>query len=322
MRWLMALLMISGCGTTKIVQYQPPMRVSEAPPPRVDLGDVSKPFQRDAMYMADHLDQQPAPAAKDARAVLGDANRDAEDDVEEGGNEGYTYVYAYDPDREFDVYGCYMETVRIQLAVGEQFHSDGRRVIAKGWSYSTTKTGDNHGNIVEVLLLQQVAQRPGTQHAWWTTNVGQYGIKLQAGEPEETKCMRSIRFRHPQRELNQLIADRQQREEIKAQGVSDGGCTSANYEIEVKEGSPRWVPTIVWRTCEGDHARVHIQFRGDVAWRRIPALKSDGGVVDYRYVPEDHVMVVDGLFNRAVLSLGSRETGYEKVEIHALKEPR
>jgi hypothetical protein len=67
---------------------------------------------------------------------------------------------------------------------------------------------------------------------------------------------------------------------------------------------------------------VHIQFRPDTAWSKIPALKSDGGVVDYRFVPEDHVINVDGLFSRGILSLGSAETGYERVEIRALKEPR
>lgn len=323
--FMACLLVGCGGGAPRVVQYAQPMRVHEEPPPIVRLDDVSPPFRRDLSDVVDHdVLRQPEPqaGAKDPHALIAEANKDAYTPPEEGEAEGHTQVYVYAPEKEFPVYACAARNVVLQLAPGEVMAGQPAMGNSKGWKQEAIKTGDGHGHIVEAVIFRPAREDMPRQYAQIFTNVGPYYLELNVLPSDETACMQAVRWRHPEREMQQLRDDAQQRDDVDAKSATDGGCSSANYEIEVLEGSPRWVPTLVWRTCEGDHARIHIQFRGDVAWSKIPALKSDGGVVDYRYIPEDHVMVVDGLFTRGLLSLGSKETGYEKVSIRALKEPR
>lgn len=330
MRTLLAALLLAGCGggTTRVVRYTPPLHpYGFRPAPAIDLSDVStKPFKRDPLVAVDRVLADGGAASKsttdkDPRSIVAADNRENTVGTEEDDGEGYTRVYEYDPDQEFEIYGCQKQDIRVVLAPGEHFNIDGRKNIAKGWKHSLTQAGDNHGAIVEVVILKQVAVGQGVQHAWFATNIGDYGLALYPGEEAETRCMRKVRFRHPERELHRLLADQEEHEEDTAK-ASSGGCASANYEIESLEGSPKWIPTMVWRTCDGDAAKVHIQFPADVAWSKIPAFMCDGGTCDYRYVAEDHVMIVDNLFSRGLLKMGSKETGYERVSIRALKDPQ
>ena len=332
MRRLFLACLLVGCGgAPRIVQYAQPMATERrGPPPVISLDDVSPPFRRDALAMVDN-DVLPKPGpvgatAKDPHALIGEANRAADTEPEEGEADGNTQTYDYERSHSFRVYGCYMRTIDIMFSPGEivveSTREDAPRTLTKGWQHAFTQSGDGNGHMVQVMQIRPLAEIKDVRWMKVHTTVGPYTFLLEVLPPDETRCMDTVRFRHPKRELKRLIAEEDQREDVKRKGDADGGCTSANYEIEIVDGSPRWVPTLVWRTCEGDHASVHIQFRADVAWSKIPALKSDGGLVHYRYVPEDHVMVVDGLFSRAVLSLGSKEQGYERVVIRALKEPR
>lgn len=349
-----ALILLVACcgGQTRVVQYAPPMpRPGDRPPPVVSLDDVSPPFQRRTDDVVDH-DVLPvfsgnvdafmaAPAVaknaqvspkgateKDPHLVIAEGKREADTVPEDGDTSGNTHVYQYDRDRSFRVYGCYKEPVEIMFAPGERVvesmgdKKEERPVrLVKGWDHGFTESGDGLGHVVQVMVLKPISDDTGLRKLNVHTSVGPYTFLLEVLPRDETRCMDRVRFRHPKRELEQLLAEDEQRSDVAKKAAADG-CTSANYEIEVLEGSPRWVPTLVWRTCDGEHARVHIQFRGDVAWSKIPALKTDGGVVDYRYVPEDHVIVVDGLFTRAQLALGSKEQGYERVSIRALKDAR
>lgn len=323
MRAMLATLLLVGCGTTRVVQYAPPIRSDIRPPPIVRLDDVSPAFQRDPLAMVDHDVPVPQEAAKgpDSRGVVSQANADADTDPLDAESVGHTQVYLYNPDRQYKVYACAEQIVVLQFAPGEVMNGEPTMGNRSGWSHGKKMSGDGRGHTVQMLEFRPARSGLTTQFSQVFTSVGPYFLELNVLPTGETSCMRAVRWRHPERELQRLIADDQQRDAIK-QEASASGCTSANYEIEVVDGSPRWVPTLVWRTCDGDHARVHIQFRGDTAWSKIPALKTDGGVVDYRYVPEDHVMVVDGLFTKAVLSLGSTGQGYERVLIQALKEAR
>lgn len=327
MRTLFVTLLLAGCGgTPRVVQYAPPMQ-HEAfrPPPVVRLDDVSPPFRRDPLAAVDHdvLAASKAGAIeKDPHALIREANAEAYTEPEEGEAEGHTQVYLYKPELEYPVYACAERNVVIQLAPGERMSGEPDMGNSKGWSHLAKTSGDGHGHIVNVVLFRPKREGMPRQYAQIFTNVGPYYLELNVLPSDETACMRAVRWRHPDLEMQQLVTDEEKREEVKSKGESDGGCTSANYEIEVIEGSPRWVPTLVWRACDGDHAKVHIQFRGDVAWSKVPAFMCDGGVCDYRYVAEDHVIIVDNLFNRGLLKMGSKETGYEKVLISALKDPR
>lgn len=338
MRKMLMALVLAGCGgSPRVVQYAQPMRPDNSPPPIVTLDDVSPPFKRSPLDMVDH-DVLPAIGAqtpstkgateKDPHLIIGEANAEADTVPEEGDADGNTQTYDYERSHSFRVYGCYKEEIDVMFAPGETIveslgdKDHQQRVLAKGWRHGFTQSGDDDGHIVQVMVIRPIDESTGVRKMHVHTNVGPYTFLLEVLPRDETRCMDRVRFRHPKRELQRLVAEDEQRKDVAQKAKFDGGCTSANYEIEVTEGSPRWVPTLVWRTCEGDHARVHIQFRADVAWSKIPAFMSDGGVVDYRYIPEDKVIVVDGLFTRGLLKLGSKEQGYERVAIRALKEPR
>jgi type IV secretory pathway VirB9-like protein len=319
-------LAAAGCAGPRVVQYAQPMRADGTALPVVRLDDVSPPFRRDPMEAVDHdvIRERVKGGAteKDPHLIMREANADAYTAPEEGEAEGHTQVYLYAAEKEFPVYACAKRNVVLQLAPGEHVSGEPDMGNSRGWSHLQKQSGDGHGNIVEVVLFRPAREDLDRQYAQIFTNVGPYYLELNVLATDETSCMRAVRWRHPERELQRLIADDDQRKDVKTKSAETHGCVSANYEIEILEGSPRWVPTFVWRTCDGDHARVHIQFNGDVSWSKIPSLKSDGGVVDYQYVPEDHVMVVEGLFTRGLLSLGSKEQGYERVSIRALKDPR
>ena len=83
---------------------------------------------------------------------------------------------------------------------------------------------------------------------------------------------------------------------------------------------PYWTPTAVVAQMVGDHAQVVIQYPRGVAWRQKPAIMVDGAVNDCHYVPETYTHVCDGLFNKALIKVGSAETGYRKVLIRRAKE--
>lgn len=334
MKWLLFTLALAGCGgQPRVIQYAPPMpRQGDRPPPVVRLDDVSPEFRRNITDVVDHdvlAPKQQAAKQKAPYTVIADGKRDADTVPEEGDVSGNTQVYEYQRDRNFRVVGCFKEDVEIMFAPGERIvesmieHKEKEPLLrlVRGWDYSFTQSGDGDGHIVQVMVLKPISEETQLRKLNVHTSVGPYTFLLEVLPRDEIRCMDRVRFRHPKRELDQLIADDVQRKDVAQKAASDG-CTSANYEIEVLEGSPSWVPTLVWRTCDGDHARVHIQFRADVAWSKIPALKVDGGVAEYRYVPEGHVMVYENLFSVAVLKLGSKEQGYERVVIRALKEPR
>jgi type IV secretory pathway VirB9-like protein len=335
-------LFIVGCGTTKVVQYAEPLPKRVQAPLSVDLSDVSPPFLRKIdpvkaaeLAVPDEPAKAPDDAPKSPRDVIREANREAYTVPEEGDTVGHTQVYVYDADREYPIYACAQETVQVRLAVGEKLIGepaiwateavagpDGKVKASRIWSQNSIISGDGHGKTIQVLLLRPNRGRLPRARMQMFTNVGPYTLELNVVSDEE--CMRAVRWRHPQHELNMLAIDAEQHEEVQTKAAAQGGdgCTSAAYDIEVMQGSPRWVPTMVWRECNGDRARVHIQFRGDVAWSKIPALQTDGGVANYDYDPSNKVMTIMGLFNHAKLQLGSKEQpNYEVVAIHALKEP-
>jgi type IV secretory pathway VirB9-like protein len=334
MRKLLIACLLVGCGTTKVVQYAPPVRAQRTgPPPTVTLDDVSPPFRRDPLAMVDHdvLPMAPAGAtAKDPHFLIAEANHAADTEPEEGEADGNTQTYDYERSHSFRIYACYMESIDVMFAPGETVveslgdKDDQQRTLAKGWRHGFTQSGDDNGHIVQVMVLRPIAENTGLRRMKVHTNVGPYTFLLEVLPREESRCMDTVRFRHPKRELKRLIAEEDEGVRAKQRADLGPGCTSMNYEVEVIEGSPRWTPTGVVRTCEGDHAKITIQFPRDVtfAGSKAPGFLCDGGVCDYRFVPEEKTIVYDGVFTTAVLKLGSKEQGYERVAIHALKEPR
>jgi type IV secretory pathway VirB9-like protein len=322
MRWLVALL-LTGCGTTKIVQYAPPMRAEFKPEPSLDLSDVSKPFRRDPLAMVDHdvLVAQQTAKEPDAHALVTEANADADTDPRDAEAVGHTQVYVYDPDKQFAVYACAAQIVVLQLAPGEMLSGEPTMGNRTGWAQPIKKTsGDGHGHLIEVLEFRPARPGLGTQLAQLFTNVGPYFLELNVLPPGETSCMRAVRWRHPDRELQRLVADESARKAAAEPAAQPR--MSMQYDVEVLEGSPKWVPLSVARIVNGDHAQVVIQLPQRVALSKIPGFLCDNGVCSYRYVPDDHTIIVDGLFNTGVLKMGSKETGYERVVIRALKEAR
>lgn len=330
---VVGLLLMGGCGTTKIVQYAEPMPHRVQAPLSVDLSEVNGPWRRKTLDVVDHdvLAPQSEPVAepeKTSAQAIHDANAAALYDPKDADEEGAIRKWVYDPDVTYQLYACPLEILQIRLAPGERtvtepvFGNLGQKK-SPHWSVLMETAGDGHAKQIEYVMIRANSERVPKQRMHLLTNVGPYEFELNV-LPKGEDCMHGVRFRHPQHELNQLAIDAEQTESTSAKvaAKSADGCTSAAYEIEVMSGSPRWVPTMVWRECSGDVARAHVQFPGGVAWSKIPSLSTDGGVADYRYDPSTKVMTINGLFTHAKLQLGSKEQGYEVVAIHALKEPK
>lgn len=325
MRWLMATLVLSACGgQPKLVQYATE-RHERLMPVGVHVPVESRrPWNRDAMDVVDHdvlAQQQAAKKKPTGQDIVASGNADALTDPTQCEMAGNTLICDYVPESEYAVYACGARNVVIQFAPGEHMT---RRIgfgNSTGWSDAVARTGDGHGQVVDVLVLRPKNSDMGRQYAQVFTNVGPYYLELNVLREDEKACMRAVRWNHPERELLKLMASADKAEDD-AEPVAPPARMSMQYEIEVLDGSPRWTPVSVARITRGDRAEVVIQFPSNVAWSKVPGFKCDNGLCDYRYVPEDHTIVVPGTFTRAVLSLGSKEQGYERVLIRALKESR
>jgi type IV secretory pathway VirB9-like protein len=329
-----ALFLIAACGTTKVVQYAEPLPKRVQAPAHVDLSNVDGPWKRKVADVLDHDVLAPEPPAppepeKTTAQAIRDANSGSLFDPRDADEDGVVRTWVYDPDVTYQLFACPLEILQIRLAPGEKLVEHpilGNMGSKKSpyWSVLEEMAGDGHAKIIQFVMIRPTREGVPKQRMHLLTNVGPYEFELNV-LPKGEECMHGVRFRHPQHELNQLVVEAEQTEarHETVSARSGDGCTSAAYDIEVMQGSPRWVPTMVWRECNGDRARVHIQFRGDVAWSKIPALQTDGGVANYDYDPSNKVMTVMGLFNHAKLQLGSKEQpNYEVVAIHALKESK
>jgi hypothetical protein len=359
MRWSVVLLALTGCGGGQtVVHYAPPMPrpVTSMPvfeEPKLD--PVRKP---DPMLSVDHA-LTPAealvePSAKSSRDVIRDGREASLLVAEETGGKcgmaGDQLVCKYEVGRTYEVYTCASEQTRIELAPGEtvlsDFHfgpnrllggrtTDGQqtKAVVTFWNLSLPEmTGDGRGNMVKQYFVLPANDRTLTQsYLQFGTNIGPYRLKLQVLKEGDPACVASIRWRHPDIEIQRLIAE-QKRQERRASSSDDEPedeaslrnitCASGAYKFWVAEGSPRWVPTQVQHICVGDHPRVTIQFPRNVALTKFPTLSTDGGVAACRTIPEDYTIVCDNLFSRGMLAMGNEETGQEIVYIQRLQEPK
>lgn len=363
MKWAVVLLATAACGGGQtVVHYASPM---PAKPPKImpvieepKLDPVRKPDAlaqvEHAMSLTDTPKSNPAPAAKSARDVIRDGRAAsllvAEEQGGKCGMQGDHMVCKYEVGRTYEVYTCAGEQTRIELAPGESvmsdFHFGPNRLLARAggqpndqktavsfWNLSEPETvGDGRGNLVKQYFVLPANDRTLKEsYLQFGTMIGPYRVKLVVLPQGDPACVASIRWRHPDIEIQRLLVA-QKREERRARddvgedeedtSLRNITCASGAYRIWVAEGSPNWVPTQVSHVCVGDHPRVTIQFPRTVAWTKTPTLATDGGVASYRMIPEDYTMVVNNLFSRAKLAMGSDETGYEIVYIQRLKEPR
>jgi type IV secretory pathway VirB9-like protein len=341
MRVVAALLLVAGCASGPTIRVEEPIRPDVRVLPEVDESGVSeRQFQPDPLLQVDKAlrhdreadrrllagkDDPAKPTAakgaqdKDPRLVISEAQAAGTNVPEEGDCEGGLCKYRFRKGEEYLVYGCWRTDVLIELAPGEKYQDDQRKFIAPGWRHERTEAGDTRGNIVEVIVLRQKTDSPGVQKAWFTTNVGTYYLRLEAADPDEGRCMRGLTFMHPQRELKRLMADAERSAERETD-ASPASMLTAQYTIQVIEGSPSWVPTAVIGQMTGDRAGVVIQFPPSVAWSSSPTIKTDGGVNDCRWIPETHTIACDNLFRKAVVKMGSEATGYERVLIRKARE--
>jgi hypothetical protein len=297
------------------------------------------------------VDDGPVAITKDPKLIIREARQASYVEPNESHFEnldGDEYVYRYRKGLTYAVYACAMSALRIELASGEVLTNEpmiddnrSRRRCAPnkkqcdtdvGWTISETPVmaGDGKGGTVAHLYLRPNNELVGRQYLHLATNIGPYRLRLEVLPTDDPSCMTAVRWRHPQFELKRLQAEQARRlradeldSEVSAADDEsrDITCASGQYEVQVAEGSPRWVPTQVSHVCVGDHPRVTIQFPREVAWTQWPTFAADGGVTGCRVVSEDYTIVCDHLFSGAMLALESQGRS-ERVYIRRLKEPR
>jgi type IV secretory pathway VirB9-like protein len=334
------LLVVVGCSAANPrVQYAPrpaPLPVP-SPPPKLDLSTLTArpmPMQRPQATSQDVEPPDPDEQETQKMQALEDAAQDAMRTVLDGRFHGAVHEWEFEDGEVYEVPTQVGATTTLQLEPGEQKidgneESDVLFGNSRGWGkHQYVQSGDAHGRLVWSIVIRP--DKPGpdadvtiftnlrTLHLWLR--------RVEQGDP----YVRRVRLRMLKLERQQLMAEHREREALKIAAPAlpslspakdqGAGCTSANYEIEVIDGDPSWVPTTVWRQCEGDIAKVHIQFPANVRWSKVPALSNDGAVATHRYDSKQHVMHVDGLFRKAILQLGSDKDGYERVRIRALRD--
>ena len=353
MKRCVVLLLAAGCGHAQVIRVEPEMRsdVREMPEPNPPRGLISETpavssvdqaiRKRDADMRllsgkdSDAVAQAEGASEKDPRLVIREGEVEGTSDVIEGDCPGGTCTYAFHHGRTYALHTCHMEDLILELAPGEEVNDDRARIptdrdpnpkrcalqLADGWCLSVTKSGDGRRGIVQDLVIRQTTSRPGTRKAWLATNYGLYRFLLHAATPGEDRCMGHVSFFHSDLDVRrQMRAAEDAADRPEVEPAVSASMLSAQYTIEVTAGNPTWVPTAVLAEATGDRGRVTIQFPPNVAWTTKPAIMVDGGVNDCRWVPETHAYVCDGLFRKALIKMGSAETGYEKVLIRKVKE--
>jgi len=250
------------------------------------------------------------PAERNSRPVAAatDAARAA---PREAGWQGATQLFAYAPGGLYQVYAAVGRVTDIVLQEGESLSDTG--AVAAGdtvrWVIGEAASGTGPARRVHILVKPT---DPGlVTNLVINTDRRTYHVELRS---TPTTYMASVGWSYPQDELIAIQARQRAAEQVAATQVQ-AGIEPANLDFayRLRGANPPWRPVQVF----DDGSKTYILFPQDIAQSELPPLfligeRGAAELVNYRV--SNRYMIVDRLFERAELRLGTRRQEIVRIE--------
>jgi type IV secretion system protein VirB9 len=238
----------------------------------------------------------PAAAATAGRAAIAQANAEARSASTADGFVGGVQMFGYEPGRIYEVWTAPYRVSTLTLAPGETVTSKAAGDTVR-WQIGETTSGSGAAQRTHVLLKPLEA---GLEtNLVLTTSQRVYMLMLRSGSGEAFNA--AVAWRYP--DIPVVPASEPTPGLVEAR--SEPERLDGRYKIEPRGRRPRWTPSAVFT----DGARTFITLAPDAAIDEAPVLfvlapHGEAQVVNYRQ--QGGVLVVDRVFDRAELRLGSK----------------
>lgn len=253
-----------------------------------------------------------APAAEpaDPRARVGRANAEARVQPSRSSYLGAIQQYPWSDGALFQIYTAPGQITDIALQEGEELVGPGP--VASGdtvrWIIGDTVSGSGTARRVHILVKPTRADI--ATNLIINTNRRTYHLELRA---TPSTYMASISWTYPQDELIALRAAETERERT-APIASNINVTALNFRYNISGDRTDWRPVRVF----DDGRQLFVEFDEHIATSDMPplfVLDENGAVELVNYRVQGRYMIVDRLFDRAELRLGSgRNTRQVRIE--------
>lgn len=334
---MLGLLVGSACASAPEVEEEPAVfveaerEVVEPPPPRVIRVPVvqAAPGQaRPAPRAEEASDEDVEAALRQAQEepwkVIDQANAAARSNPVEEGYFNALQVYDYSPGLLYQVYTAQGRITAIEFDAGESVRS-----VALGdtvrWIIGQTESGG--GSSAKQLVLIKPVRSGLTTNAVITTSRRTYQLELHS---YRDSYMASVSWSYPAADIQhfhsmgEMDADV---EDVASPASTDDEATlgldltAVNFDygfrVQDPKNTPAWMPVRVF----DDGRKTFIQFSGAVRERELPAffiLSRTGRPVVANFRVRGDYMIVDQVFDLAMLRMAEAEVGEESVGIERL----
>jgi type IV secretion system protein VirB9 len=238
----------------------------------------------------------PAAATTTGRAAIAQANAEARAASTADGFVGGVQMFGYEPGRIYEVWTAPYRVSTLTLAPGETVTSKAAGDTVR-WQIGETTSGSGTAQRTHVLLKPLEA---GLEtNLVLTTSQRVYMLMLRSGSGEAFNA--AVAWRYPDAPLVPAAEPAPSSVEARLEPERLDG----RYKIEPRGRRPRWTPSAVF----SDGARTFITLAPDAAIDEAPVLfvlAPDGEAQVVNYRQQDGVLVVDRVFDRAELRLGSK----------------
>ena len=229
----------------------------------------------------------------------------------EAGWQGATQLFAYTPGGLYQVYAAVGRVTDIALQEGETLSDTG--AVAAGdtvrWVIGEAASGTGPNRRVHILV--KPTDSGLVTNLVINTDRRTYHVELRS---TPSTYMASVAWSYPQDELIAIQARQRAAEQVAATRVQ-AGIEPANLDFayRLRGANPPWRPTQVF----DDGAKTYILFPETIAQSELPPLfligeRKQAELVNYRV--SGRYMIVDRLFDRAELRLGTRRQEIVRIE--------
>jgi type IV secretion system protein TrbG len=292
--WL-AVVVLVGCATTEPMYQAPPVPTPPPQPsaqeaPRVPSGLL---VQQDLLQLM-ASDPFPDVTVKEARQAVKGATTRALIRPNRGNMKRAVVIYPYQEGAVYEVWTKEHEPVDLVFSDPEEVTDVNKS--DDWWDVQIKVVGEPPNRQYHVVITPKGPDLESTMQVF--TSLAVYYLKVTSSNPT---AMVAVRWKHPAyaKPLPKLL---------------NPGLYYTDYDVEVVEGYPEWVPEAIWDTGLDGHTLIKLPPRSKV--QDIPALyvlTADGKGHVTNWEKRGDWYVVPRLFTRAELRLGHE--GAEVVRI-------
>lgn len=308
---VISVFVLMGCAQTEKVV---PAQAVKAPSQKRPSFDIPVPdpvpqerYKKVASQQLKKVDvKSPKKKVQDPAKVIDTANREAAQKPTEERYINAVTVYDYMEGALYEIYSSPFHVTDIMLQPGETLTSPPAAGDTARWSLDVTTSGTGKDQRVHIFLKPHLSGL----HTNIAISTDKHIYHLECQSFSET-YQAGVSWYYPKDEFSSLTTRIKAANDTKLDIIANLKVSDLNFNYTIK-GDAAWKPLRAF----DDGKKVFIQFPSDIDQGELPPLfivtkESDSQLVNYRY--QKHYYVVDRLFDKALLQLGSRSP--EKVFI-------